>query len=220
MKRRAIIFGTTSFAEVVDFYLGHDSDYEVVGFTASGAHITGDRFCGRPLVPFETVAERFPPDGHDMFVAVGYRQMNRLRQMFCEQAREKGYRLLSYICSKATHWGDTQISDNVFIFEDNTIQPFVSIGAGSVLWSGNHIGHHTIVGDYCFITSHVVVSGNCLVGDRVFLGVNATVADGVRVAAGTLVGPGALIKKDTEEKSVYVADKTTKFPRDSTRFFR
>ena len=29
-----------------------------------------------------------------------------------------------------------------------------------MLWSGNHIGHHTTIDDHCFITSHVVISGN------------------------------------------------------------
>ena len=36
----------------------------------------------------------------------------------------------------------------------------VRIGNDVVLWSGNHIGHDSTIGDHCFIASHVVVSGN------------------------------------------------------------
>ena len=51
--------------------------------------------------------------------------------------------------------------DNCFILEDNTVQPFVTIGNNVTLWSGNHIGHDSVIEDDCFISSHVVVSGTC-----------------------------------------------------------
>ena len=54
--------------------------------------------------------------------------------------------------------------DNCFILEDNTVQPFVRIGSNVTLWSGNHIGHDSTIGDHCFISSHVVVSGHVDIG--------------------------------------------------------
>ena len=79
----------------------------------------------------------------------------------------------------------------------------MEIGNDVVLWSGNHIGHDTRVGDHCFIASHVVVSGNCRIGASCFIGVNATFRDGVTVAPDCVIGAGALIMKDTEPGSVY-----------------
>lgn len=219
-SRKAVVFGTGHIAEVVHFYLQHDSDYEVVGFTASGEAIEEPRFLGLPVAEFETVETVFPPDRHQMFVAVGYANLNRIRERLCGEARNKGYTLLSYVCSKASHWGDTILGDNVFIFEGNTIQPFVTIGDGTILWSGNHIGHHSLIGSYCFITSHVVVSGNCRVGDRSFLGVNATIADDTVIGDDNLIGPGTLLQKNTAPGEAYFADRTRKFPKDSARFFR
>lgn len=220
MAQKAVIFGTGGFAEVVDFYLSRDSEFAVAGFTATGDAAAEREFRGRPLVPFDEVTLRFPPDDHKMFVAVGYTKLNTLREQFCREARGKGYELLSYVCSKGTHWGDTTIGDNVFVFEDNTIQPFVSIGEGTILWSGNHIGHHSSIGTYCFITSHVVVSGYCRIGNRCFLGVNSTIADDTAVADDNIIGPGALIQKPTSPGEVYVAERTQKFPKPSSRFFR
>ena len=54
------------------------------------------------------------------------------------------------------------------------MQPFVRIGSNVTLWSGNHIGHDSTVGDHCFISSHVVVSGHVEIGRNCFIGVNAT----------------------------------------------
>lgn len=220
MTRKLVIFGTGSMGATVRFYFDRDSDYEVVGFTASEPAIAEPGFDGLPLVPFERLNESHPPDEHDLFIAVGYRKMNRLRQQFCEDARGRGYRLASYLCSKATHWGDTQIGDNVFIFEDNTIQPFVKIGDGSVLWSGNHIGHHSTIGHYCFITSHVVISGVCSIGDRSFIGVNATISEATDIGADNIVGPATLIQKSTTDGQVHIAERTKPYPKDSSRFFR
>jgi len=219
-RKRAVVFGTGGFAEVVDFYLTRDSEYDVVGFTATGDVVKEATFLGRPLVRFDDIENVFPPESTEMFIAVGYTKLNRVREQFCDDARSKDYRLLTYICSRATWWEDTRVGDNVFVFEDNTLQPFVSIGDGTILWSGNHIGHHTAIGKYCFITSHVVISGYCRVGDRSFLGVNATLADDTSVAEDNIIGPGALIQKDTSTGEVYVAERTKKFPKDSSRFFR
>lgn len=220
MDKSAIIFGTGSLAEVADFYLTHDSPYRVVAFTATGNFVKESNYLGRPLVAFEDVANKFPAGSHEMFIAIGYRKLNRLREQYCAEARTKGYTLLSYVCSKATHWGDTHVGDNVFVFEDNTIQPFVSIGNGTVLWSGNHIGHHSKIGEFCFLTSHVVVSGHCTIGNRTFIGVNATIADSTNIGEDNLIGPGALVQKDTAAGEVYLAERTKKLPKDSSRFFK
>ncbi|MGA6826585.1 acetyltransferase [Nitrospira sp. NS4] len=220
MDKPAIIFGTGSLAEVVDFYLTHDSPYRVVAFTATGESVKESNYLGRPVVAFEDVAKEFPAGSHEMFVAIGYRKLNQLREQYCAEARARGYRLLSYLCSKTTHWGETQLGDNTFVFEDNTLQPFVQIGSGTILWSGNHIGHHTSIGANCFITSHVVISGHCRVGDRCFVGVNATIADSISIGDDNIIGPGVLIQKDTAAGEVYVAERTKKFPKDSSRFFR
>jgi sugar O-acyltransferase (sialic acid O-acetyltransferase NeuD family) len=201
---------------VVKFYLDHDSDHQVVAFTAHEASLPDERsLAGLPVVAFEEVVERYPPDEHAMFVAVGYRKVNQVRAEICGQARELGYELISYVCSRATHWGDTKIGDNCFIFEDNTIQAFVTIGDGVVLWSGNHIGHHASIGDYCFLTSHVVVSGHTKIGDYSFVGVNATLRDDITIGRSNVIGAGALIMKSTADDEVYVAPRTKPMERKS-----
>ena len=83
------------------------------------------------------------------------------------------------------------------------IQPNVRIGDNTVLWSGNHIGHDTTIGNHCFIASHAVISGGVTIGDYCFVGVNATFRDGVTVAPRCVIGADALIMKDTEEGGVY-----------------
>jgi acetyltransferase-like isoleucine patch superfamily enzyme len=96
------------------------------------------------------------------------------------------------------------VGDNCFILEDNTIQPFVKIGNNVTLWSGNHIGHDSIIEDHCFLASHIVVSGNVRIGPYCFIGVNATLRNSITIAPKTLIGAGAVIMEDTIENGVYV----------------
>lgn len=211
---KVVVFGTGSFAELVHYYLTHDSEHEVVAFTASGDHITAGTFSGLPLVPFEEVTRLYPPDTHAMYVAVGYRQVNRVRAAIYAEARAKGYTLVSWVSSRCTNYA-ASIGDNCFIFEDNTLQPFVTIGNDVVLWSGNHIGHHSTIGDHCYITSHVVVSGHCHVEPYCFLGVNATLRDSITVAESCVIGAGALIMKSTTPKQVYLGERTKPYAKSS-----
>jgi len=153
-----------------------------------------------------------------MHIAVSYTDMNRLRERVYHEAKEKGYNLVSYISSKCSNMSKYPIGDNCFIFEDNTIQPFVKIGNNIVLWSGNHIGHHSEIHDHNFISSHVVISGQCVIESNCFIGVNSTVGHKVRVRKLTLIGAGSVITKDTEQESVYVPSRSTKLSKKSSEF--
>jgi sugar O-acyltransferase (sialic acid O-acetyltransferase NeuD family) len=205
-----VIFGCGQLADLAHFYFVHDSAREVAGFTVDAAYRGSDRHADLPLCDFETVTERFPPGEFDMFLPISFKRMNLLRKERFEAARRMGYTCASYISSKATTWPGLKIGENVFIFEDNTIQPFVTIGDNCILWSGNHIGHHSVIEDHVFITSHVVVSGACRIGAESFLGVNATIRDETVIAERSLIGMGAPIVHDTEPGDVYLAPRAVK----------
>lgn len=201
-----VIFGAGEFAEVADYYLTHDGGLKVEAFTVDGDRLTEGRFREKPVVSFEQVLDSFPPGQFDMLVAIGYTRMNQARADKCAEAKAKGYKLISYVCSKSVVWPDLSIGENCFILENMTIQPFVKIGNNVTLWSGNHIGHHSRIGDNCFLTSHVVVSGGVQIGRNSFLGVNATIRDHIKIADYCVIGANTLILKDTQEKGVYIGN--------------
>jgi sugar O-acyltransferase (sialic acid O-acetyltransferase NeuD family) len=201
---KVVIFGIGDFARIAAVYLEADSPHDVVAFTVDRERIgASTELLGREIVPFEELAERFPPGEYAMLVAIGFSKVNQARAAVYERCKALGYELITYVNSKADCWTELEIGDNCFIFEENVIQPFVRIGNNCVLWSGNHIGHDSKIGDHCFIASHAVISGNCTIGDFCFVGVNATFRDGVNVAARNVIGASAVIMGDTEEGAVY-----------------
>lgn len=218
--RDVVIFGTEKMAELAHFYFTHDSPFRVAAFSVNAAYLKATEFRGLPVVPFEEVERRFPPDGYDMFVAIGYKRLNGMRAEKYTQAKQKGYRLVSYLSSKATHWNDTVMGENCFILENQVIQPAVRFGDDVIVWSGNHFGHDVVIGDHCWLSSHIVVSGGVQVGPHTFIGVNVTIRDGVRVGSRCIIGAGAIILKDAADGEVYVARQTELYRLDSQAFER
>ena len=106
------------------------------------------------------------------------------------------------------------------MFEDNTVQPFVRIGENVVLWSGNHVGHHTAIEPHVFVSSHVVISGFCSIGAHSFLGVNATIANNVKVGADNWIGPNVAVMKDTPEGALFKTEQPEPARVSALRFFR
>jgi len=206
--KRLVIVGDSAIAEVAFEYFTCDSTYEVVAFAVEREFLKCDSLFGLPVVSFEDVANLYPPADHEMFVAVGFGRLNRVRARLFREAKQKGYRLASYVSSKAFVWRNVAIGENAFIFEQNVIQPFVTIGDDVVLWSGNHIGHHSRIGNHVFVSSHVVLSGFVEIGDYCFLGVNATVANNVVIGRDCLVGAGAAILKNAPPAQIFAAEST------------
>jgi sugar O-acyltransferase (sialic acid O-acetyltransferase NeuD family) len=218
--RKLIIVGDSAFAEVAYEYFTHDSAYEVVAFSVEQAFLKQASLFGLPVVAFETLEIRYHPDTHEVFVATVYTQLNRLRTRLYREAKAKGYRLASYISPRAFVWPNVKLGEHCFIFENNVLQAFVQLGNNVILWSGNHIGHHSVIQDNCFLASHVVVSGFVTVGENCFLGVNATISNNVAIAQDCWLGPNTVITKDTEVGQVYRPTPSEPAKVSAYRFFK
>lgn len=208
MKKKLVIFGAGDIAQLAHYYFTHDSDEEVAAFTVDAAFLTEPTFCGLPVVAFEEVATAYPPAEYEMFVALSYSKLNEIRRSKYEAAKALGYHFASYVSSHATVLNDGKTGENCFILEDNTIQPFVTIGNNVTLWSGNHIGHHSTIHDHCFLASHIVVSGGVTIGAQCFIGVNATLRDHITVGEKSIIGAGTLLLGNVEPEGVYIGAAT------------
>jgi sugar O-acyltransferase (sialic acid O-acetyltransferase NeuD family) len=217
LKPQLVIFGVGEIAQLAHFYFSEDSAYQVAAFVVDAAYLKESTFCGLPVVAFEDVAGAYPAASHDFFVALSYSKLNALRKEKYLAAKQMGYRLASFVSSRATVLTKFAIGENCFIFEDNTIQPFATIGNNVTLWSGNHIGHHSVIKDHCFISSHVVISGGVEIGEQCFIGVNSTLRDHIKVGDRCVIGAGSLLLGDAEPEGVYVGSATERSKVPSSR---
>lgn len=215
---KVVLFGAGKIADVAYFQLTNDSPHEVAAFTVDGEHIVQKEKWGLPVVAFEDVLNIYPPDKFKMLVAVGYQELNHFRARKYEEAKSKGYELISYISSRASNFSNVEIGDNCMILENAVLQPCTIVGNDVFFWNGNHLGHHARVEDHCYVAGQVVISGSAVIEPYCFLGVNATIGHEVVVGRESFIGASALVTKSVLPKSVHIVPDTPKFRLDSDSF--
>ena len=208
--KKVIIFGTGDLAKLIQKYLTRDSPHEIVAFTSHQEFITEKNIDGLPVIPFEKIQGEFPIDKFTMFIAIGYSELNKKREKIFNEAKSKGYELLSYVHPSTKLWDDFEMGENCFIFENNVIQPSVKLGNNVIIWSNNVISHHCEIKDHNFIVSHTAIAGNVTIEPYCFVGMNATIRNSLTIAKECVIGAGAVILEDTKEGEVYVSNSTKK----------
>ena len=208
-KKKIIIFGVSDFASQVTFYLKHDSDFEIVAYTVDAEYNKEKSFLELPVVDFEKVHEIYSPTEFSMFVAIGYHKLNTTREAKFYEAKEKGYKLISYICSRNSYWMDLEIGENSFIMEGNIFMQNVKIGNNVIMAIGNKIGHDSVIENNCFITSNVMLGGFCTIKRNTFIGMSTIVKDKIIIGDYNILGAGSIILKNTKESSSFLSKSTS-----------
>lgn len=212
MKTKIVIFGTGEIGQLAKFYFEHDSNFEVVAFTADDAFIKESTFEGLPVVPVSEVLKRYPASEFKAHVALSYSKINQIRKDKYLLMKELGYELVSYVCSKSVFWPDLKIGDNCFILENQTIQPTVVIGNNVMIWSGNHLGHGCQIKDHTYLSSHICISGHTVIGEQCFVGVNSTFKDFITIGDRVFVTMGADVVKDVPNEAVVLPSPSKVIP--------
>lgn len=205
-----VIFGTGEFAEIVFDHLSKSSDHNVVGFTVNKEFVKSNKFLNLPLVPFETIEEYFPPNNYQMFVALGYTNINKKRENIFNQAKNKGYNCISFVHPSCEISENFKYGENCFVFENNVIQRNVILEDNVIVWSGNIISHHNLIKKNCFIISGVIIGGHVILGENSFVGLGAIIRNSITIGKECVIGAGTVILENTNNNEVYVSKGTVK----------
>tara|TARA_Y100001958_G_C21247489_1_gene578862 strand:+ start:632 stop:1219 length:588 start_codon:yes stop_codon:yes gene_type:complete len=193
--KKLIIYGIGEYAEIAHYYFQSEGIYNVECFVVDKEFYEEKRFLGLEVKTFDEIENNISQfNDYKFFVAIGFSNQNTNRKNVFNKIKNLGFKFASYISKDALIADNVVIGKNAFILEQNNLQPFVKIGDNVVLWSGNHIGHHSVIDDHTFITSHAVISGGVKIGSQCFIGVNATIVDHVVVKNNAFIKANSLIK--------------------------
>lgn len=220
MKKELIIFGVGKIAEVIHYYAISECGFEVVAFCVDAEYKKEDSFKGLQVISFEEVEKKFPPAKYDMFIAVGYHDLNKLRETKCNEAKEKGYQLVSVISPLCNIPSDVTIGWNCFVMPPSIIHPCVQIKNNVFIFSGAMVAHHSIIEDHCWLTSCCNISGNVHIGVNTFVAVNATVGHSVKIGKKCFLGANSLVTKDLEDEKVVIAESSKPIRLNSSQFLK
>jgi len=220
MGKKLIIFGTGKISEVVSYYFNEFSEYDLTAYTVDGEYNNKTHKDGIPVVDFEVIQDQYSPSQYDLFVAIGYQDLNKIRANKCMIARRKGYRLTSFLHPNSCIPKDCIYGDNCFFMSNSLIQPRVTLGDNVFIWSGALVGHHSIIGDNCWLTSGCNISGSVRIGDNCFLAVNSTVTNSIKIGDSCFIGANTLINKKANDGEVYIEPATKPIRLTSSEFLR
>ncbi len=220
MSKPIVLFGTGKIAEVVHHFMVHEAGITVAAFTVDAAFVGDGNKEGLHVVDFASVEKHYPADKFDLFVALGYHEMNALRARKIAEAKAKGYALPSFIHPQSGLPKGTPIGENCFIMRDVHIHPKVTIGNDVFVWSGAIIGHHAVLGDHLWFTSGANIAGACTIGDNCFFAINSTVTHGVRIGRRCFIGANALVAKDMTDEQVVIAQSDKPIRLNTDQFLR
>lgn len=200
--KKLVIFGSSAFAELAHYYFQHDSDYSVVAFAVDAAYLKEASFKGLPVIAFEDIATEFPATECDLFVAMGIQKVNQQRAEKVAAAEALGYKLASFVSSKAKVSEDLVMRPNSMVMDGAHLQPFVEVGRDTIIWSACRIGFRSRIGNHCWLVS-TLLGESVVVGDYSFIGLGSTIAPSRSIGASNVIGAGALILHDTKDSEVY-----------------
>lgn len=192
-----VIIGAGQFGKIAADYFAQDTGYNPVAFAVERAFLPEKRkYRGLPVEPLEDLPGKYPPEKFTVFVAISFTRLNRERARLLATAREAGYQAASYLSPAAFVSADSDIGENVFLFEKCVIQHGCKLEDNIIMWSGSQVAHETTVRKNCFLSSSVIVSGECEIGANTFLGAGAIMGHKVKIGRDCTIGAGAVVTQN------------------------
>ncbi len=153
-----------------------------------------------PIIPFEDLNRLLGKDTFEILISIGYKRMNTNRSAFFEECDMRGYRIGSYVSSKARCYAES-IGRGNLILEGCYLGDYVKVGDGNILAYDTFIGHHTQIGSFNYF-ANTTTGGAVEIGHHCFFGMRSIINNNVSVGDYTLLGSGSVLSADTKPHSM------------------
>jgi len=205
MKRpkNLIVYGDSSFAQMVAHYFTTDSANRVVAYCVDAKYKTMDQIGDVPVIAFEEILNIFSPETHSIFAAIGYKSV-RTHKILYEKVAKAGFPVASYISSRAVVDSSCHIGENVLILPGSVIEPYVTVEDNCFINSAATVCHHAHIKAHTILASGSLVGGYTTIGEASLIGFNATVVELLDIADETLLGAGSVLLQDSKSHTMYV----------------
>ena len=202
-KKKLIIYGDSSFAQMIAHYFQTDSHYQVVAFCVDKAFRTQEEIDGLPVVNLENIEDTYSPENHSIFAAIGYKSV-RTHKILFEKISQLSYPIATYISNQAMVDSTCNIDVNCLILQGVILEPHTMIDANCYINSGAIVCHHSHIKAHSILAAGSLVGGYTTIGESSLIGFKATVAELLELGDETLLGAGSLLLDNTQPHTMYV----------------
>jgi len=213
-----VIFGVGLTARMAAYVLAHDSPHRPVAFTVHERFVTKAEFAGLPVRRFEDLERAHPPERFALLAPLGWTRMGELRAGVLREGKRKGYRLITYVSSRAMTWPGFVAGENCMVYDGVIVEPFARIGENCIIRAGATLSHDVELGDHCFVAPRASIGGRVEIGANCVIGANSTISSGVRIAPRCFIAAGAVVTADTQPDGIYRGNPARRSPVTVDRF--
>lgn len=203
---KVVIVGNSEYAKLILGYLEENETMDVVAFSVEKQYVNEAEMCGLPVVAYEDIEKYYAAEEVRLVLAIGNKQLGKIREKLFYMYRDKGYHFINYIHPTAIVPKDLIIGMGNIIMEGVIISRQCSIGDGNLIWSGCIIGHDNHIENFNTFAA-AKTSGFVTVRSNCFIGINATVRNGITINSSVLVGAASYVDADLDENSVVLPSK-------------
>ena len=201
-KKKLIIYGDSSYAEMIAHYFQTDSEYQVVAFCVDQAYRTREEINDLPVVTLENIEDHFSTEDHHIFAAIGYKSV-RTHKLLFEKIAGLSFPVASYISSKAIVDSSCKIGINCLILPGVILEPDTIIEENCFINSGVIVCHHALVKAHSILAAGSLIGGYTTIGESSLIGFQATVTELLQIASETLLGAGSVLLQNTDKHTMY-----------------
>ena len=181
MSRRLVIFGVGPFADLIAYHFEAQGGREVVAQTVHERFVPAELSGSRPVVPFETLAARFSPGEHEVFVAIEHSRQNAARADIAAMARQQGYRLASFVSPSAAIAANVTFGEHCFVMDQVIAQHGASFGENNILHAKGFFGQNCQVGSHNYFSAGFYAERFARIGSNNFFGSGVRVAEAIEI---------------------------------------
>ena len=215
-----IVFGTGTISEIVSTCIEELGAPTIAAFAVDSEYLKENSANGVSVISLDSLPTNYPPSEYDIFVAIGYQELNQSRADKLAHLIALGYTAPTLVHPNADVAKGVTLGKNCLVMGGVSIQPGVSIGDNVFIWSGSVIGHHSRIADNCWITSSACICGFVEMGANCFVGANATIGNEVKVGNRCFIGAASLVAKDLASEGVVIQESSEKIRLTSKQFLR
>lgn len=206
-----IIIGNSVYAHMLYGYVTENKENEVVGFSVEKEYTLAQEnslLNGKNggVVPYEEIEQHYTPEEVTLLLAVGYSEMNDIKEKLFRLYKAKGYKFGTYIHPSAIIAPDVVLGEGNVFFEGTIVQRGVSIGDGNVFFARTTIAHDCTVGSFNSF-SGASLGGNVTICDKCFIGMGAVIGENITLENQVFVGANAYVNSNLEAGRAALGEK-------------
>lgn len=204
---KIVVYGTNNQAAALYMMIEKEKQANVEAFIMDREFRNCDKFMNLPVVNFDEIQEKYPPEDYEVCLSFGYKNMVHNRQEKFMKCKQKGYTIYTFISKNAiVYSGD--IGEGCNIYPGTVLAPFTKVGMGSFIESGCVVAHDTEIGDFNFVAPGAHFCGGIKTGNFCFFGGAVEIVNGCKIGNEVFVGAMGKVSKNLLSGEVILPSKS------------